>query len=103
MTTVHQVYSQLLRWHNKGRALWEPPRSETIRVLSLGYFDKSGRWNELVPDIQDVPNPLDPFPHDVERRDEDRERIRSFESSNWKDLTLKLGVTVGYTPLPFRL
>jgi len=52
---VSDSFAHLLRWHGKGRALFDPVESDQISLGSVGFFDAKGRWNSMNFDINHPP------------------------------------------------
>jgi len=60
---VYKTYGELLRWHDKGFAIWEPLHTDEIKIGNVGYFDYHGGWQRVFDDIRDT---LHPQPFDKE-------------------------------------
>ena len=95
---VYRTYANLLRWHKKGYALWEPILSPRIKLGSVGYFDEKGRWEEVFPHITAAPLDLQytaKFADVIESTDDRRE----FRSKSFDNVEISLGVSVEFPPL----
>ena len=90
--SIYKIYAQLLKWHNKGHALWEPVRSDRIRPGSVGYFDRKGRWETVLQNVQDVPSPMEPFTKDIKCVEENTDTSRDFISKSFEGIDLNLGI-----------
>ena len=90
---IYKTYAQLLRWHQKGHALWEPIRADRIRLGSVGYFDKKGRWETLFQNLHDTPPEMAPFTKDVTFVSESGDTYRDFTSRNLEGMELGLGIS----------
>lgn len=49
-------YTEAMKEHPYGYALFRPALSETLRPGSCGYIDDNGRWNSILLDIQATTN-----------------------------------------------
>ena len=90
--SVHKTYAQLLKWYRRGHALWEPIRSDRIRLGSTGYFDHKGRWNTIFTNIQDVRRPVENFKEEVTLIPESSDTVRDFTYRNIENIKLSLEV-----------
>ena len=90
---VYKTYAQLLKWHKKGHALWEPIQTHRIPLGSVGYFDEKGRWETVLPHVTAAPTPWQ-FNKTINIVDESTDTAREFRSKNFEnvDIKLKLGL-----------
>jgi hypothetical protein len=87
---VHRTYAALLKWHNKGFALWEPFSSPTHNPGSVGFFDGKARWQPLYDDIRGLP-PSMQFTSDIVVIEDSPETVREFRSRSLQTLDLNVG------------
>lgn len=88
-SNIYKTYAHLLKWHQKGHALWEPIRADRIRLGSVGYFDKKGRWETIMTSLHDTPPKMQPFTNDVNFVAESGDTARDFTSRNLEGTDFK--------------
>ena|SRR5579859_343901 len=94
--TVHKTYAELLKWHNKGFALWEPFSSPILTPGSVGFFDSKTRWNCIHEDIRRLALPMT---LDFEVVPDTPEAVRDFWSQSLQTLDLHVGGILEYLTL----
>lgn len=91
--SVHRTYANLLKWHGKGFALWDPVAVDQMSPGSVGYFDSKGRWHRFMRDVRDA-LPLEQFSGTTESSLDGIEDFRVFTSQNIRHLGTNLSVAI---------
>ena len=97
---VYETYGELLKWHNKGYAIWEPLRIDEIKVGNVGYFDDHGRWQRVFEDVKDTLH-AKPFEKEVRISTTPVERVRDFNSEHLQIVKLDAGIALEYKLVEF--
>lgn len=92
---VYETYGELLKWHNKGYAVWEPLRADEIKVGNVGYFDHHGRWQLVFEDIKDSLH-TKPFEKEVTISTTPAEQVRDFNSEHLRIVNIHAGIALEY-------
>lgn len=50
---LNELYSEHMKYHAFGRALYHPTLNSAIHIGACGYFDESGNWH-YIGDIADL-------------------------------------------------
>lgn len=90
---VYETYAKVLKWHNKGLAIWEPLRVDEIKLGNVGYFDSHGRWEPVFEDIKDSSH-TKPFEKDIKIVTTETERARDFTSEHMHVVNLDAGLAL---------
>jgi hypothetical protein len=91
---VYRTYADLLKWHNKGYALWEPPLSEKMRPGSVGRLDEKGRWVPLYANIMDVPVFPEQRLTELKEVLDSSDTQRDFASDNFTNVSVNSGLAI---------
>ena len=92
---VYKTYGELLRWHDKGFAIWEPLRTDEIKIGNVGYFDYHGGWQRVFDDIRDTLHPK-PFDKEITIRSIKEEPECKFPSEGVEIVNVKAGMALEY-------
>jgi hypothetical protein len=98
INNVFRTYGDLLKWHNKGHAIWEPLLVDKIKVGSVGYFDSHGRWESLFDSVKDMPSETK-FDKDIKLVTTKAEKLRQFTSEQLQVFTVDGSVALELMPV----
>jgi hypothetical protein len=98
LNNVFRTYGDLLKWHNKGHAIWEPLLADEIKVGSVGYFNSHGRWESLFDSVKDTPCTTN-FAKDIKLVTTEAEKLREFPSEHLQVFTIDGSVALELIPI----